>query len=141
MAKYELSTIELLEEGRFLEDLRKAYRKIQTELRYHESQYGHATNKGSAKLTVTLGFSWAKPSGVKDSVFYAEGKLAIALPGTPAIVNLCLPLEDDNDVPGLFMQASGGRKETPRQSRLCTHDGRTVDPETGEVLEKSDALS
>ena len=72
---------------------------------------------------------------MKDTVFFAEGKMSTTLPQTPPIVNLCLPLEDDAGKPGLFMQASGGREETPRQGRLCTDDGQAVDTETGEVLD------
>jgi hypothetical protein len=36
----------------------------------------------------------------------------------------------------LFVRNSGSSASTPRQGKLCTDDGRAIDPKTGEVLDR-----
>jgi|TARA_Y100000310_G_scaffold55486_1_gene50860 hypothetical protein len=135
MSRYELSSIEKLDEGRFIERLKGLYRQLQEELRKHEIAYGQQHNKGQAKLTAEFRMYWERPKNAANSLFYVEATTKAALPQAPPALNMCLPLEDDNGVPGLFVQSSGSRNESPAQGRLCTDDGQTIDTETGEVLE------
>jgi hypothetical protein len=124
----------LIDEGRFLEDANKDLAQAQQELARFVEEHGEAAKKSKAVVTlkVTLQCERGKPENEAYSV-KAESKLTI--PARLPSVTLALRGEDEADEPCLFVRRSGSTSDTPKQKVLATKDGRTVDPETGELLE------
>jgi hypothetical protein len=70
-----------------------------------------------------------------DHLFVVKGSVSQKVPSRPPTVTMAIADEDDEGQPGLFMRASGTDKSRPEQAKLCTSDGRRINPETGEVEE------
>jgi uncharacterized caspase-like protein len=136
MAKYVPIKLELIDEGLFSKQIEIDFGEVQRALINYIAHNGKRIQKGSAKLVIELTVGAAKPKNSDVFSYYVEAKTKKQLPATPPSVSVVLlDLNDDNE-DTLFVSSSGGRRDTPLQQVLCTSDGRTVDQETGEVLDK-----
>ena len=130
MKKFVPLTLSLIEEGELIADFNESFRDLQTALIDYAAKHGEEAAK--AKATITLKVSIAVAS-VHDDQFAVSALLNVTMPRRPAKSSLALSATDDDGVPTLFARASGTTKDEPRQHRLCTDDGRTIDQETGKA--------
>jgi hypothetical protein len=139
--KFSPLELALIDEGRFVakvdEDLRKAQAYL---VRYLEEHRGLA-KKSKAKVTFDVILTCedvGRDPEVRpeNATFSVTARSKIALPSRPDSITLAMPGEDEDGTPLLEVRRSGSTRDTPRQEVLTTEDGRTVNTETGEVLEK-----
>jgi len=133
---YKPLNLGLLEEGQFFDNADEVFRSLQIALRNHFDSYSGEMEKGVAKLKLEIDLAWEKKRSMQDGVWSVKVVTKTTHPQLPASIALALPLDDDDGIPALFVQKSGGRPETPRQSRLCTDSGKKIDLETGEIVEE-----
>lgn len=135
VTKFTALELALIDEGRFLakadEDLRKAQAHL---VRYLAEHKGLAV-KAKAELTLKVVLT-CEETEPENQMFSVKAISTTKLPNRPATVTLALPGQDDEDEPILFVRRSGSTADTPRQRVLATEDGRAVDTETGEVIER-----
>ena len=132
---------ELIDEGRFPGQVRQSLAEVQAALLKHYETYGDRTNSGKAKLKIEIALVWERKKDMEVPLHSIKVEFKKDLPQPPASVGLALASEDHEGRPCLMVQASGSRSEDPRQGRLCTDDGRTIDQETGEVVEALEVQS
>lgn len=123
-----------IEEGKLAEDLDAAVLDVSNALIAHVAQYGvQATKKDKAKLTLEITFEHL---GNELKTFGMTGKIKRTLPGRPATTTLAIHSEDQLGEGGLFVRVSGSDDSEPHQMKLATKDGRAIDQETGEAIDK-----
>jgi len=123
----------LIEQGRFEEAVNEQLRSIQSGLVEYVRKYGHSKTKG-AKAELGLKIE-LKFEGRDENDYSVKASLAKKVPIRPPVVTTAMSDEEQDGTPALFVKCSGSTTDNPRQSVLCTDDGRTVDLETQEVTE------
>lgn len=122
--------ISKIDEGRFLKlldgDLEKAVSELMEFVRLYPE---HAEG---AKAAVTAKVSLACESSEAYSV---KTQVKIDVPGRPANVTMAIHEITQSGEEFLTVKPSGSDHNDPRQGKLCTDDGRGIDPETGQVLD------
>jgi len=136
MAQMKMLTIELIEEGRLLQDVDEALGEIQCGLIEYRKRWGDAAAE-KAKGTVTLKLTVCCDDP-KNDLYSVKGEVQVSVPKRPARTTVALEDKEQDGTPALFARASGTTEDAPGQKVLCTRDGRTVDPDTGEVIEDED---
>lgn len=138
--KFSPLELALINEGRFLakvdEDLRKAQAYL---VRYLEEHRGLA-KKSKAKVTFEVILTCedvGRDPEVRpeNATFSVTARSKLSLPSRPDSISLAVSGEDEDGTPLLEVRRSGSTADTPHQAVLATEDGRTVNPDTGEVLE------
>lgn len=132
MPTYKPLTLELIDEGRFLEAAGEAMAELQHELLTHVRKHGTDASAGSkAVLTLQIGMTFG---GRADNDYTVTAALKKTLPAPPVSATMAMPgeKEDSSDL-ALFVRATGSTAQAPEQQVLCTQDGETVDADTGEV--------
>jgi hypothetical protein len=76
-----------------------------------------------------------KAGQYRDEAHYASMELARRRKGGKRIMDAADEDADDEGDDVLFVQSSGSSRGNPRQRKLATQDGRTIDQETGEPIE------
>lgn len=139
MAKhYVRLTLGMIDEGLFIGQADVDLSVLQQRLLEHVAEYGEQAEKAKAKLTIELTLS---VESVKDSLFAVVAKSKMAVPARPASTSLAISDVTEDGEASLFVRRSGSSADTPRQGKLCTADGRTIDQETGRPLAQTPARS
>lgn len=126
-------TLDLIEEGRFEQEVNQVLAKNQADLIEYVRKHGKEAAKGAkAVLQVNVILKFEGPEMENFSV---KGELKRQLPARPAVTTLALADAKDDGEPSLFVRAAGSTADDPRQQVLCTEDGRTINPTTGEAEE------
>jgi nucleoid-associated protein YgaU len=131
MAKFKPLELQDIEEGDFVSDLAHEFKDLQRRLIAFARQYPEKAAKVPATLTVKIKLMCEQPEGNAYSIktgFKAD------VPKRPEQVSAAFAAEDDDGDEVLFVQASGSSAGNPRQRKLATRDGRTVNQETGEAV-------
>ena len=123
--------LQLIEEGLFLQQADADLRGLERELVAFRREHGKLAVGAKAKLTVEITLTCAKED---DNAYYIKALTKKAMPARPANVTVGIAGETDEDGDCLFVRASGSTPDSPKQAALATQDGRTIDPETGEVV-------
>jgi len=123
-------TVELISEGRFLDQANADLAELQEQLMAFRDEHQDRAKGAKATLTITVTLACEKPD---DELFSVKAQTKRTLPARPADVTAAMGAANDDGQPRLFVRRSGSTRETPRQTRLATDDGRTVDTETGAV--------
>jgi len=131
MKRFDTLTIALIDEGEFLRDIDSALVDAQEGLLAHMDEYKEAAIGAKAKVTVEIELIKTE---VEATVNVKAG-IKIKLPGRLATVSIAMADEDATGRPRLLVPLSGSTSAPPKQSRLCTQDGRPIDPVTGEIIE------
>ena len=125
--------IESIDEGRFMRDVNEALENLQEQVIAFSDKHGVKAKNAKAKLTVEVIIGCVSP---EDGAFAFGTQIKQSLPAPPARVTLAMAGNGDSKKPRLFARASGTGKDFPLQRVLCTENGQTVDPITGEILEE-----
>ena len=125
-------TLGRIDEGRFAVQTDEDLHDLQTALLAYAANYGPESRKAKAKLTIEITIAVEDPAEGLCSIKATAKKTT---PQRPATVSMATTDEDDDGQPGLFVRPAGSDTSPPRQTKLATDDGRTIDTETGEVLD------
>tara|TARA_Y100000310_G_scaffold306832_1_gene348356 strand:- start:701 stop:1120 length:420 start_codon:yes stop_codon:yes gene_type:complete len=132
MEQFAELTLDLIDQGEFLPELREAFLQLQEDMIAFTRKHGQAETKGATgKLTVTLAVAF---DGGGPGDFSILAQIKAAMPARPAAVGKAMASTTQTDRPTLYVQRSGSSHADPRQRVLATQTGETVDPETGEVF-------
>lgn len=120
--------IGMIEEGRLVRDVNQEFADVQRKLCEFVSKWGDraAGAKGELMLKITI-----KADDTQDGVYSVKSDLRARVPSRPPRVTTAISSVNDEGQTVLFGRASGTTNEDPRQGRMFTEDGATIDPETG----------
>lgn len=130
-------TLDLIDEGRFLQDLERALVEIQAEIVAHVRKYGAAETIGAkAELLCKIALKFTG-RGNDPTDFVIEATLTKTTPGRPKSVTTAMGDLDQTGQGRLFTWRSGSDKTDARQLRLGLNgeDSETIDQESGEVID------
>jgi len=130
--------LDLIDEGRFVGNINKALRNVQEQLVKHANTYGHKAAKAKASVKVEIALACLDPD---QDAYGCAAQIKTALPAAPPAVTMLMAGESQTGEDCLLCKKSGSSKEHPKQLKLCTDDGRDIDPETGEIIAKEQAGS
>ncbi len=127
MAELKPLTIADIAEGKFLEDFIQELVFTEAMMVKFVQQWRDAADKAKGRVVATVWLEYDRddPHRIKVS-----GKVTSVLPKRPG--RTCVGQIDH----GRYMVGClpcGATDDGPEQGRLCTQDGRVVDPKTGEV--------
>lgn len=122
----------LIDEGVFIDDLNKELAEVQNALVRFVEEHGHAADGAVAKVKCEIAI---KCTNTDDKGFVITAGMKNEMPARPKTVSMAMggPAEDLSGQMALFVRAAGSDANNPAQQKLCTQDGRTIDPETGEA--------
>ena len=123
--------IDLIDEGRFTENINKELRNIQEQLVKHAKAYGHKAAKAKASLKAEIVLICLDP---EQDAYGCFAQIKTALPAAPPVASMLMAGETQTGESCLLCKKSGSSKDHPNQLKLCTDDGRKIDQDTGEVL-------
>lgn len=125
--------LDLIDEGLFLKSINEELKAVMQQMIAFKKQHGSERSqgaKGILTIKVTVQFE-----GRDEDDFSIKGVITKQTPARPASLSVALQGEEQDGQPTLFVRQSGSSQDNPKQAKLCTKDGRTIDPDTGEVLE------
>lgn len=137
LERFDELSIETLDEGKFLPALTAGLRAAAAALAGHVAKHGHMAEGGKAVLTAKI--ELVAPDNIGDDLgalnFTIVARQHLTLPKAPPRVGTAIMSrvgEGDGHLT-LIARASGPSSGDPRQHKLCTDDGRPIDPNTGEA--------
>jgi hypothetical protein len=118
-----------INDQKFLPELEEKFRGMQEALARYVYKHDHRAIGAKATLTVkiTLAVEESKEPSIK-------AEIDMKIPADPAHVGMARFGHDEHG-PCCKVQKAGSFKDSPRQGRMFTDDGRKIDRETGEILE------
>ncbi len=125
-------TAELIDEGEMLEELDIELSKAQRLIEAFRKRWGDAALKAGVQLDLKIKFVCVDTN---EGMYRTEWDMQIKRPKRPKSVSTAIASEDDLGNAALFVRSSGSDDGDPRQMKLATRDGRTIDPVTGAVDE------
>lgn len=126
-------TLDLIEEGRFMEHANEDLSKLMHALTEHVKKYGRDLSIGTkAQLNIKVVLKF---EGRDVSDFSVLTTTELKLPGRPAEVTVAVAATEQTGEETLFVRNSGSAHDNPKQARLATDDGRAIDPKTGKARE------
>lgn len=110
-------TLELIEEGEFIERVREKFREAQVALIDHVAQFGEEAKKAKAKVDVSIEISVASR---KDNLFAIKPKVKLETPGHPVRATAAFAVKEagEDGQPMLFVRGSGSTQGDPSQMHL-----------------------
>lgn len=133
MKSFKLVDLAGIDEGRFLAQADDELRQVQKVLAKFVEKHGDAAKGAKAELCLKVTLTCMKPD---DHLFAVKGAISQKVPSRPPVITMAIADEDDEGEAALFMRQSGTDKSHPAQGKLCTADGRNIDPETGEIVDE-----
>lgn len=123
--------LDLVDEGRFLVEANEDLEGLQRELIAYVGKHGKDRAKGAkAELTLRIVLKFDGKDPTDYSVLATSKK---AVPARPPSVSKALGGGRMDEEGRLWVLASGSSGSTPKQGKLCTDDGREIDPVTGKA--------
>ena len=118
-----------INDQKFLPELEEKFRAMQEALARYLFKHDHRAIGAKAVLTVklTLAIEESKEPSLK-------AQIDMKIPADPAHVGMARFGTDEHG-PCCKVQRAGSFKDSPRQGRIFTEDGRKIDPNTGEILD------
>jgi hypothetical protein len=134
-------TAEKLNDCRFLPDLEAKFQETVQSVHEYNEKYGLGAKKAKAVLTVTIEVESVpvKAQPGQRQLQFGFGlttKMDVKRPKDHPVPSVALCVNEEDGKPKLFVQASGSFDGDPAQQRLCTEDGRGIDPMTGVISEQ-----
>ena len=131
-----------IEEGRLSASVDETLAETARKLIAHVRKYGpKATTKSKAEVTVKIVLQFDGTGCAEDAEdtleggdFSLKGSISVKQPGRPANVTRAVHGKEQDGTDVLWVRTSGTDGDSPRQGKLCTDDGRAIDPGTGEVI-------
>ena len=125
-------SVMLIDEGEFLGDLDLELQDLQEAVAKFRRVYGEKAKGAKAKLTIDIEIAI---EDVDDDAYSVKTSMKATHPKRPASVSIAMGGETDDGKLALFVRKSGSDKTSPKQGKLATRDGRTIDPVSGEVVD------
>ncbi len=122
--------LDLIDEGDFVKDLNTALLNMQSQLVNHAKIHGHKAKKAKAVVKAEITLVCLDP---EQDAYACVAQIKTTMPATPAVASMLMGGETQTGEPCLLCRKSGSTIDVPQQNALCTNDGRTVDPDTGEI--------
>lgn len=117
-------SLDLIDEGRFMEQAGKDLAELQAYLSTYCQEHGDKAKGGRAKLTIEVTLVCEDP---EQDLFSIKALVRKTLPSRPPSVTAAIGNENQLGEQCLFVRTSGSTEDNPRQSILCTKDGRAVE--------------
>lgn len=130
--------LQSIDEGRFMHEINDSLDNLQQQVIEFSDKYGAKAKGTKAKLTIEVQIGCMSPD---DGAFAFGTQIKQTLPSPPPKLTMAMAGRTENNKPRLFARASGSGRDLPAQRIICTEDGTSVDPDTGEVLAKEVAAS
>lgn len=127
-------TLGRVEEGELVREFNRAFRLQQEKLIEHVDRYGEKAKGASAEITLKVTVKCRDPEA---GLFTAKTSMSKKDPQRPARTTTAFARVSDDEQAGLFVRASGSTEGDPTQLVLSTQDGRAIDAETGEAVERT----
>lgn len=125
-------TGELIDEGEFLGDLNLELAELQESIVKFCRLHGEKAKGAVACIDIKIAMKVENPD---DQAYSVKTSLKSTLPKRPASISLAMGGTDDDGKQALFVRKSGSDDSNPKQMKLATRDGRTIDQETGKPFE------
>lgn len=125
-------TAELIDEGEMLEELDIELAKAQQLIEAFRKRWEEKSEKAAVELNLRIRMVCIDPT---EGMYRTEWDLQTKRPKRPKAVSSAIASQDDAGKAALFVRSSGSDDSDPRQLKLSTRDGRTIDPVTGAVEE------
>jgi len=125
----------LIDEGEFLGDVDQELRELQVAISKFRRLYGEKAKDAKAKLTIEIE---VKIEDCDEDAYSIKTTMKATHPKRPASVSIAMGGETEDGELALFVRTAGSDKTTPRQGKMFTQSGRTIDPITGEVVDEGD---
>lgn len=130
---------DMISQGKVYMDLETALGEVQDRFTRYVIRHGILAAKAKATVNLNVEFTVdeAKAAMIgegKQGPMDIRAQVKIKLPDAPPYVSTGIVCQTEHGH-RVFVQRGGSKKDDPRQQVLCTDDGRTVDPVTGEILE------
>ena len=130
--KFVKLTLEGIDEGELLNDLDAEFSQLQSRFIAFCRQYREKADKATAELGIKLTL---KCEDFENNLCSVKAAFTVKPPCRPATASSAIMDSDEDGDDVLFVQSSGSSRGNPRQRKLATQDGRTIDQETGEPIE------
>jgi len=124
--------LEKIEEGRFLALFRKSLAEVQAAIGRRIAEYPDSRKGVKAVVTAEVAFEL---SGDDLDVIAITTSLKHKTPAPPKGRSTGVLDTTDAGAHAVFVRPSGSARGAPTQGRLCTEDGKSIDPETGEIVD------
>jgi hypothetical protein len=128
---------DMISQGKVYMDLETALGEVQDRFTRYVIRHGILAAKAKATVNLNVEFTVdeAKAAMIgegKQGPMDIRAQVKIKLPDAPPYVSTGIVCQTEHGH-RVFVQRGGSKKDDPRQQVLCTDDGRTVDPVTGEI--------
>ena len=125
-------TLELVNEGNFVDEINEALQEAQGELIKHVEKHELKAKGAKVVLNVKIVMACMDPEARSYGCAASIKKVS---PDRPAIVSMLIASNTQDDKKRLLCRRSGSSRDVPHQQKICTEDGRPIDVDTGVVLE------
>jgi len=126
--------LELIDEGSFMENANKALLNLQAQLAEHVNTYGHKAKGAKAKLSIEIVLGCID---TEHGAYGCASQIKTTMPSAPPSVSMLMSGSTQTGEGCLLCKKSGSSKDSPKQGKFLTVDGRKIDPITGEVIDQS----
>lgn len=130
---FETVSLDNIEEGDFFREANLALLDVQRQLVRHREKYGELSKKSTAELTLKIKLRIEEPD---QDLYSIVTDISKKTPGRPKVVTVAMEEFDDEGKPALHVRSAGSDRKHPRQSKMFTNDGRSIDPSTGKAIEE-----
>jgi hypothetical protein len=122
-------TLDLIDEGRLVEDMEAELRKVQAALIKYAREHRDKAKKAKASMTVKIELSLERVGeGEEGDCYVIKSDISKKLPGRPTSLSTALSGHSDDNEDVLFVQAGlGAGDDNPKQKRFATRDGRMAE--------------
>jgi hypothetical protein len=120
-------TVEMISEGELLADINDELSMVESHMVRFVERFGDNANKGKGKVIVTIMVEYDSEAPMEMTITGKTNSIVPKRPGRSCRGGI------DRMRKAVVCLPSGATEDDPGQGRLCTKDGRAVDPDTGEV--------
>lgn len=125
-----LTELKQIDEGLFLDECDQTLTDISEALAKFIRKHGDQATGASAEMTIKVKL---KCTDADQGIYAITSGVSHKVPSQPARVTTALGDFDALGRSTILIRKSGSDDGDPRQRKLSTRDGRTVDPETGDA--------
>jgi len=129
----------LIEQGQLLKDFEKELQVGSRGMAEYVRKYMERAEGAQAEITMKLKIKCMKAEPDGSSSFAILGEVSSKKPARPKVGTIAMsgPIDNEDTQRSLFCLGSGTSEDSPHQQKLCTDDGRTIDPATGEPIKEA----
>lgn len=130
-----LDDLSLINQGRLLARFNQAVLKAQEQYTAHVKKWG--SDAKGAKATITMKLTMVCTSGESGET-EIRAKVTLVPPDDPEMTSVAT-VDKERPEALLFVRPDGSSEDPPCQMVMATYDGRTVDTQTGEIVDDEES--